>query len=264
MVVNGSCGGAVKGNAVCSSKRTLREASLKKYCFLHLCAYYLPLSVYRPVVLSFLAVWHGWTVLPALMLILFSVLQLELTLALCILCEWPPSGQIPLSHPHFSLLYFFCPPPLSFVLVFFTLWISSGYCAAVQGAEMLLATGLRSNLTAGTCWARCMQESSMFGWELLLCGCLYDYLSASVWLEVSVQKTGLFKLGGLREVVVFVFFWVLIRSSSSCPVLVLKVDLTSRFAALPQKGIESLYWWISFVVSFKIQFYNSGVLLLQL
>lgn len=88
-----------------------------------MCAYDDPLCIYRPV-LSSPAVWHGRTVLPALMLILFSVLQLELTLALCILCEWPPSGQILLHPPFFSLLYTQRsppPPPLSFVLVFFPL-----------------------------------------------------------------------------------------------------------------------------------------------
>lgn len=109
--------------------------------------------------LSVLAGWHGWTVLPALMLILFSVLQLALTLALCILCEWPPSGQI---LPLFSF-FLFCvspaPPPSSTSSSVFCPhvflpphWISAGYCVAVQGAEMLPAPGLRSNLTAGTCW----------------------------------------------------------------------------------------------------------------
>lgn len=46
-----------------------------------------------------------WIKLSAPVLILFSVLQLELTLALCILCEWPPGGQIP-PPPH---------PPSSFL-----------------------------------------------------------------------------------------------------------------------------------------------------
>lgn len=98
----------------------------------YMCAYYLPLCIYRPVLLSSPAVWHGWTVLPALMLILFSVLQLQLTLALCILCEWPPSGQILLFPP-----FPFCmsparhpppPPPLSFVLLFFFFFLPLDLC----------------------------------------------------------------------------------------------------------------------------------------
>lgn len=95
-----------------------------------------------------------WIKLTAPVLILFSVLQLELTLALCILCEWPPGSQI--------LLFFFpfvCLWPTALLLhlllcllssSFSPRWVSAGYCVAVQGAEMLLATGPRSKLTAGT------------------------------------------------------------------------------------------------------------------
>lgn len=129
----------------------------------------IPLYTFWPVLLLFPGVRHGWTLQATLMLILFSALQVlpKLTLALCILCEWPPSSRI-LLFPHFFLLYvLWLAALLHLLLCLLSLfsclcWITPGYCVAVQGAEMLSVTGPRSNLMAGTSRESHAKEMSTF------------------------------------------------------------------------------------------------------
>lgn len=93
----------IKGNTVCSTE------SVDSYGCLCTCVR----DIFPACV--------TWIKLSAPVLILFSVLQLELTLALCILYEWPP--RRPNSPPRLSPLCVSVahrPPPLSFVLMFFS------------------------------------------------------------------------------------------------------------------------------------------------
>lgn len=97
--------GAVKENVLHSIKRSdfpWQQAAVGKW----LLFVSSPLYTFWPVLLSFPGVRHGWTLQATLMLILFSALQVlpKLTLALCILCEWPSSSRI-LLFPHFFLFY---------------------------------------------------------------------------------------------------------------------------------------------------------------